>query len=240
LCARGAREKVSLLLLFSFFFSFFLCFWAENEMSGAQMQVKLCVMGDGGTGKTASTIQFVANHFVEMYDPTIEDSYKASFCFVPCVKRLTFCSKRHIQVDDQQFMVDILDTAGQDDFSPLRDSWIRESQGFLLIFSLTERKSLDYLDSILGQIRRTKEDDNLTVPIVLAGNKCDLADRRQVSQAEAAEWARVRGIKTVVEMSAKTRHNITETFQKLVKEVAAGREQPKKIKDRKMDKCTVL
>jgi len=193
--------------------------------NNSQLQVKLCVMGDGGTGKTASTIQFVANHFVEMYDPTIEDSYK-----------------RHIQVGEQQFMVDILDTAGQEDFSPLRDSWIRESQGFLLIYSVTDRKSLEYLDTILTQIRRTKDSDTLTVPIVLAGNKCDLSDRRQVSSAEASEWARARGISHVVEMSAKTRHNITETFQTLVKNVAAEYVYPGKNKgSKKADRaCTVL
>ena len=159
-------------------------------------------MGDGGTGKTASTIQYVANHFVELYDPTIEDSYK-----------------RHISVDGEQFMLDILDTAGQDDFSPLRDQWIRESTGFLLIFSLTERKTLEYLDTILAQIRRTKE-DCLSVPIVLAGNKSDLASARQVSAAEAQAWAREHGISTFVEMSAKNRTNVTEAFQTLVRMVA--------------------
>ncbi len=167
-----------------------------------------------------------------MYDPTIEDSYK-----------------RHIQLDEQQFMVDILDTAGQDDFSPLRDSWIRESQGFLLIYSVTDRKSLDYLDQILGQIRRTKEDyETLSIPIVLAGNKCDLTDRRQVCAAEAAEWARARGIKIVMEMSAKTRLNIVEAFQTLVKEVAAEHLAAEKGKNKKKNKnkkkmnnaCTVL
>ena len=156
-----------------------------------------------GTGKTASTIQFVANHFVEMYDPTIEDSYK-----------------RHIEVDGEQFLLDILDTAGQDDFSPLRDQWIRESTGFLLIFSLTERKTLEYLDTILAQIRRTKE-DSPTVPIVLAGNKSDLGERRQVSAAEAGAWARERGIGTYTEMSAKNRTNVAESFQTLVRLVAA-------------------
>ena len=191
------------------------------------MQVKLCVMGDGGTGKTASTIQFVANHFVEMYDPTIEDSYK-----------------RNIVVDEQQFLVDILDTAGQDDFSPLRDSWIRDSQGFLLVYSLTERKSLDYLDGVLAQIRRTKDESgNATIPIVLAGNKSDLIDRREVSSAEAAEWARERGISTCVEMSAKTRSNITETFQSLVKQVAEAHGAPNgksNKKKRTAQHCTVL
>jgi GTPase KRas protein len=182
-------------------------------------------MGDGGAGKTASTIQFVANHFVEMYDPTIEDSYR-----------------RNLVVGDEHVLLEVLDTAGQDDFSPLRDSWIRESQAFLLVYSLTERKSLEYLDSVLQQIRRTKEDEATPVPIVLAGNKCDLVAQRQVSAEEARAWARERGIATVVEMSAKTRHNINETFTELVKQVAA-QYLPKKSGGKKGGKsqaCTVL
>ncbi len=166
-----------------------------------------------------------ANHFVEMYDPTIEDSYR-----------------RNLLIDEQNVLLEILDTAGQDDFSPLRDSWIRESQAFLLIYSLTDRKSLDYLDTILSQIRRTKEDETAVVPIVLAGNKCDLVGQRQVSSAEAAAWARERGIRTAVEMSAKTRFNINETFTALVKEVAAldGSGAGKKKKNGKNAQCNVL
>ena len=36
---------------------------------------KLVVVGDGGVGKSALTIQFFQKMFVEDYDPTIEDSY---------------------------------------------------------------------------------------------------------------------------------------------------------------------
>ncbi len=161
-----------------------------------------------------------------MYDPTIEDSYR-----------------RNLLIDEQNVLLEVLDTAGQDDFSPLRDSWIRESQAFLLVYSLTDRKSLDYLDTILNQIRRTKEDETGAVPIVLAGNKCDLVGQRQVSSGEAAAWARERGIKTVVEMSAKTRFNINETFTALVKEVAAldGSGAGKKRKNgSRNSQCNVL
>lgn len=38
-------------------------------------QVKLVVVGDGGVGKSAITIQFFQKLFVTDYDPTIEDSY---------------------------------------------------------------------------------------------------------------------------------------------------------------------
>ena len=196
----GAPAPRPLLFLLFFFFRVFFFLrlhFCENGLTGAR---QLCVMGDGGVGKTASTIQFVANHFVEMYDPTIEDSYK-----------------RHIVVDDTQFLVDILDTAGQDDFSPLRDSWIRESEGFLLIFSVTDRNSLQYLEEILVQIERTCE-GRKAVPIVLAGNKCDLVEKRQISTAEGKQWAQERGLK-YAEFSAKTRDGVSQTFEMLVREV---------------------
>ena len=39
-------------------------------------QYKLVVVGGGGVGKSALTIQFIQSHFVPDYDPTIEDSYR--------------------------------------------------------------------------------------------------------------------------------------------------------------------
>lgn len=190
------------------------------------MLAKICVMGDGGVGKTCSTIQYVANHFVEMYDPTIEDSYK-----------------KHVVVDDKQFLVEILDTAGQDDFSPLRDSWIRESEAFLLIYSVTSKTSLEYLDDVLRQIHRTKEEDffKKPVPIVLAGNKCDLLNR-EVEFAEAQAWAKQRDIEYVTEFSAKSRMNLTETFNAIIRQIGTknGAFDEKKQKKKRAQQCNIL
>jgi GTPase KRas protein len=54
---------------------------------------KLCMWGECGVGKSALTIQFIDNHFVD-YDPTIEDSYR-----------------KQVIVDDETTVVEILDTA---------------------------------------------------------------------------------------------------------------------------------
>lgn len=58
-------------------------------------EYKIVVLGSGGVGKSALTVQFVQGIFVEKYDPTIEDSYR-----------------KQVEVDAQQCMLEILDTAG--------------------------------------------------------------------------------------------------------------------------------
>ncbi len=61
----------------------------------AMREYKIVVLGSGGVGKSALTVQFVQGIFVEKYDPTIEDSYR-----------------KQVEVDGQQCMLEILDTAG--------------------------------------------------------------------------------------------------------------------------------
>jgi Ras-related protein Rap-1A len=59
-------------------------------------EYKIVVLGSGGVGKSALTIQFIQGSFVEKYDPTIEDSYR-----------------KHVEIDGKAAMLDILDTAGK-------------------------------------------------------------------------------------------------------------------------------
>ncbi|KAM9999660.1 hypothetical protein ACTFIZ_008137 [Dictyostelium cf. discoideum] len=159
--------------------------------------VKLCIMGDGGVGKTAVTIQFISNHFVHYYDPTIEDSYRKQ-----CV------------IDDQVYMLDILDTAGQDELTAMRDQWIRSCEGFVLVYSVTSRSSFDQIAFFKEQIIRVLDNDD--VPIMMVGNKSDLDNERQVSYQEGKDLARCFGM-SFMEVSAKTRSNIEEVFNETVR-----------------------
>merc|ERR1712184_213120 len=89
---------------------------------------RVVVVGGGGVGKSALTIQFIQSYFVTDYDPTIEDSYQKQ-----CV------------IDGTVAKLDILDTAGQEEFSAMREQYMRSGEGFLLVFSLSDRKSFEEL-----------------------------------------------------------------------------------------------
>eukprot|EP00761_Pharyngomonas_kirbyi_P011944 gb/GECH01011970.1/.p1 GENE.gb/GECH01011970.1/~~gb/GECH01011970.1/.p1 ORF type:complete len:183 (+),score=33.61 gb/GECH01011970.1/:1-549(+) len=180
-------------------------------------EYNLVVVGGGAVGKSALTIQFTQKQFVETYDPTIEDRYAI-------IKEL----------DGEKCALDIQDTAGQEEFSALRDPYMRSGSGFLLVYSVTERTSLNDIPPLLEQIKRVKDTD--TVPAILIGNKADLEQERQVSwedgEAKAKQWGCL-----FLETSAKTGMNVDEAFTKLVREVERTRPAPV---ERKKSFCMVL
>lgn len=162
-------------------------------------EYKLVVVGGGGVGKSALTIQLVQSHFVDEYDPTIEDSYRK-----PCT------------IDEEQVLLDVLDTAGQEEYSAMREQYMRTGEGFLLVYSINLRDSLEELQQFYEQIQRVKDLDH--VPVLVVGNKCDLEIERQVSYEEGLELAKQFGC-AFLETSAKQRINVEEAFYGLVRSI---------------------
>lgn len=145
------------------------------------------------------TIQLIQSQFVDEYDPTIEDSYRKQ-----CV------------VDDQLALLDVLDTAGQEEYSAMREQYMRTGEGFLLVYSITSRSSFEEVGAFYQQILRVKDRDNF--PVVIVGNKCDLEEERQVTFEEGQELAKQFEC-TFVETSAKVRINVEDAFYQLVREI---------------------
>jgi GTPase KRas protein len=74
------------------------------------------------------------------------------------------------------------DTAGQEDFAAVRDSYMRTGDGFLCVYSVTLQASFDEAVNLHEHILRVKDADE--VPFVLVGNKCDLEDAREVQTSK--------------------------------------------------------
>ncbi|RMC02816.1 hypothetical protein DUI87_20007 [Hirundo rustica rustica] len=170
-------------------------------------EYKLVVVGAGGVGKSALTIQLIQNHFVDEYDPTIEDSYR-----------------KQVVIDGETCLLDILDTAGQEEYSAMRDQYMRTGEGFLCVFAINNTKSFEDIHHYREQIKRVKDSED--VPMVLVGNKCDLPSRT-VDTKQAQDLARSYGI-PFIETSAKTRQGVDDAFYTLVREIRKHKEKMSK------------
>eukprot|EP00494_Astrolonche_serrata_P023287 UN23545 len=135
---------------------------------------KIVVLGGGATGKSSLVIRYISGHTIDMYDPTIEDEYT-----------------KLDNVDGYPLRMNILDTAGQEEFVAMQDQWIREGQGFLLVYNVNSSKSFDEVQMLRDKIVRTKETDQ--PPIVLVGTQLyDDESKRSVSTSDgqklSKEW----------------------------------------------------
>lgn len=151
------------------------------------------------------------------YDPTIEDSYR-----------------KQVVIDGQSCMLEVLDTAGQEEYTALRDQWIRDGEGFVLVYSIASRSSFSRIQRFHHQIQRVKEASAGSpsypgsplasvggtapgnVPIMLVGNKADRVTEREVSTQEGHALARELGC-DFVEASAKNCINVEKAFYDVVR-----------------------
>lgn len=79
------------------------------------------------------------DHFLEDYNPTIEDNFQ-----------------KNATIDGIPTVIDILDTAGQEEYSSMQDQWIREGDGFMLVFAVNEMSTFEDLNRYREKIFRTK------------------------------------------------------------------------------------
>lgn len=187
---------------------------------------KVIMVGSGGVGKSALTLQFMYDEFVVDYEPTKADSYR-----------------KKVVLDGEEVQIDILDTAGQEDYAAIRDNYFRAGEGFLCVFSITEEDSFQESQEFREHILRVKGDES--IPFILVGNKSDLTEKRQVSQGVAQGRADSWKV-PYVETSAKTRENVDKVFFDLMREIRSrkvdseGNATGKKEKRPKKIKCCIL
>ncbi|KAG9435194.1 GTP-binding protein Rit2 isoform X1 [Apis mellifera carnica] len=167
---------------------------------------KIVILGDGGVGKSemifsAVTLQFVSHSFLDYHDPTIEDSYQ-----------------QQAVIDGEAALLDILDTAGQVEFTAMRDQYMRCGEGFMICYSVTDRHSFQEALEYRKLITRVRANED--IPLVLVGNKFDLQHQRKVTTEEGKALAEQLGC-PFYETSAALRQFIDDAFYSLVRQIRA-------------------
>lgn len=115
-------------------------------------------------------------------------------------------------MDDQAVILEILDTAGQDEFTAMQSQWIAFGNAFVILYDVTKRESYNRAKNFHHKILMVNDCDTKTQPpITLLGNKIDLEDQREVNTEEGESLAKQLNA-TFFETSALTNTNISEAF----------------------------
>ena len=163
-----------------------------EEDSNYSVPLKIAILGQLMVGKTALTFRFINNKFPAEHDTTIEDSYS-----IPA------------KIDDIQCQLEILDTAGKEDYQTMLDTWINSSDGFILVYSIDSKESFKSTKARYDRISKLKEGQKSS--IIIVGNKCDLEEKRQVSKDDAEKFCNNNNI-SFLETSALNSINVKEAF----------------------------
>ncbi|MCJ1472853.1 GTP-binding protein [Lambiella insularis] len=161
---------------------------------------KMAVVGSRSVGKSSLTVRFVEGHFVESYYPTIENTFA-----------------RTIRYRGQEFATEIVDTAGQDEYSILNSKHFMGIHGYMLVYSVASRESFEMVSIIRDKILNHLGAD--WVPLVIVGNKSDLKnEQRQVPTEQGAKLAEQFHC-GFTEASARLNSNVSEAFELMIAEV---------------------
>ncbi|KAF2659007.1 rheb small monomeric GTPase RhbA [Lophiostoma macrostomum CBS 122681] len=161
---------------------------------------KIAIVGSRAVGKSSLTVQFVDGHFVESYYPTIENTFS-----------------KVIRYKQQDFATEIIDTAGQDEYSILNSKHFIGIHGYMIVYSVASKQSFE-----MARIIRDKILNHLGtewVPLVIVGNKSDLRpEQRQVKPEDGRALAEE--FKCAwTEASARYNENVTKAFDLMIAEV---------------------
>ena len=179
-----------------------------STMNKDDFDLKLVVLGKSLVGKSALTFRFINDQFPKEHDTTIEDQYKTT-----------------INIDGYQVKLEILDTAGQDDYQSMQETWINYGAGFLLIYSIDDMESFNEVKKKLDKVILIKSKDIYSCIIV--GNKCDLGDNvRKVPKSMAEEFAKSKNV-PFLEASALSTINVREAFMKVAHDLMEKTQQKK-------------
>lgn len=174
-------------------------------MNSSVEEVKLCLLGDAGVGKSSIVHRFVYDAF----KPTMESTIGAAF--------LT----KSVTLDSTTYKYQIWDTAGQEKYRALAPMYYRGAAAAIIVYDITVEQSFASVKSWVRELKQYAEPD---IVLAIAGNKCDLEDLREILFKDAMEYAEMQKA-IFVETSAKTAVNIGALFVEISRKFALRRQE---------------
>ncbi|KAF1822823.1 uncharacterized protein K489DRAFT_388716 [Dissoconium aciculare CBS 342.82] len=168
-----------------------------------QKQRKMAIVGSRSVGKSSLTVQFVDGHFVDSYYPTIENTFS-----------------KVLRFRNQDYAVEMIDTAGQDEYSILNSKHFIGIHGYMIVYSVGSKQSFEMCRIIRDKILNHLGAE--TVPIMIVANKSDLRpEQRQVTAADGKKLAEELGC-GFIEASARYNENVAKAFDGMLNEIEKG------------------
>ncbi|CAH1780410.1 unnamed protein product [Owenia fusiformis] len=165
----------------------------------ALREVKVCLLGESGVGKSSIVQRFVHDTF----KPALESTIGASFM------------SKTLTVDEKTYKYQIWDTAGQEKYRALAPMYYRGAAAAVIVYDVTNESSFGVLKDWIKELQRHGPQE---IVIAIAGNKCDLADLREVQYKDALAYAEQTNA-IFVETSAKNATNVSEMFEAICRKL---------------------
>lgn len=190
----------------------------KSKTELAKSIFRISLLGESDVGKTCTVSNFMGLEFNEQHLTTVgfEKSSK----------------KTSVEDNDQNIDINVVlfDTAGQERFRTVATSTVSCSDGFLVVYSVTDKLTYEKVQYWVEQIREYSSD----VPIVICGNKCDLVDQRVVTAEQGQELTKTLGGSiTYYDTSAKTGMGIKDAVKDVVQQAYDRYKIEKKNKKKK-------
>eukprot|EP00485_Elphidium_margaritaceum_P023891 CAMPEP_0202712836 /NCGR_PEP_ID=MMETSP1385-20130828/46410_1 /ASSEMBLY_ACC=CAM_ASM_000861 /TAXON_ID=933848 /ORGANISM="Elphidium margaritaceum" /LENGTH=214 /DNA_ID=CAMNT_0049372999 /DNA_START=66 /DNA_END=710 /DNA_ORIENTATION=+ len=158
---------------------------------------KFLLIGDSGVGKSSMMVRFADDEYDSSFITTIGVDFKI----------------KEIELDDKTVKLQIWDSAGQERFRTITQSYYRGAHGIIIVYDVTDKESFDNIGQWIVEVKRFASDD---VSVLIVGNKCDLDQKRTVSFQCAKEFADEHGLH-YIETSAKNAYNVQAAFYEMTK-----------------------